>query len=105
MKICRVTNRRCVTGSVPGSAHAKCFTQGCNFSCWGDSTKLGDMRADKINQLFSDQRTPFQRIVMQFAHRDRYGRLTTQTAEPLGLVWCERVLEEEQAIRLQGFRQ
>ena len=98
-----VADRRDVAGAVPGGADAEDLAHRGDLAARGEAAGLRYMDADVVDQALADQRRPFVRAVEQLAHRDRGRALLADLAEVRDVLGRERVLEEEQAERLDGF--
>src|SRR5207253_6269658 len=81
-----VTDRRYVARAVPGGAHAERHAQRSQPARRRQAAERRDMRADEVDHLPGDERTPFQRVIVQLAHGDGRSALLADVAEPLDLL-------------------
>src|SRR5919202_2093611 len=105
LQVGRVPNRRHVAGAVPRRAHAEELAQRRQLPGHAQTTDVRDVHADEVDQPIADQRHVFGLIDEQLAHGDRHRRLLAQDAEVLDVFRRERVLQEEQPVRLEVARQ
>ena len=68
-----------------------------------EAAHLADVHPDEVDQAPLDQRAPFERIVEQFAHRQRGRTLRANLREPVDVFRRERVFQKEQLVRLDRF--
>src|SRR5204862_5097560 len=86
-------------------ADAEVFAQRRDLPRRAQPAYLRDVNADEVDQPILDERQVLVLRVEQLAHRDRNARLLPQQPEMVVVFGRERILEEEQPIRLERLAQ
>ena len=105
MQIGCVPHRGGVSGPVPCGTNTEGVREYGDVARRRDPTHLADMHTNEVDELVHDQTSPLMRIVEQLAHRKGSSALLAHRSEPSDVLWRKHVLEEEESILLDVFRE
>src|SRR5918994_5939490 len=100
-----MSHRRDVTRAVPRRAYAEKFAVRRQLARQAQAPDIRDMHPDKVDQAVTDERHVLGLIDEELPHGEGRRSLLPQDAEVLDVLRRERVLQEEQTVRLQFLRQ
>ncbi len=105
MYIGRMSHGGHISRPVPCRPHTELLREYLELSGRSDPADLAQMHTDEVNQMLRDQGLPFCKIVEQLSLGYGDGALLPQPSQPFCLLKGDRILQEEQMIRLQGLCQ
>src|ERR1019366_6431574 len=91
-----VSDGRYIAGAVPRRLHAVDLAQDGDLPGRGETTGLGNVHADVIDQPFANQRGPLVRAIEEFAQGVGGGDLLTDLTEVRQVFRREWIFHKEQ---------